>query len=292
MKQASRAWCKKLRKALEHMGFKQSLADPCLFIGNISSRKCYLVTYVDDTLIFGESSNICDQVKKQLMMSFDIRDLGKASYFLGLKIERNRDQRTLNIPQKTYITAILKTYRMLSAHSSHLPMQKGIKLSDCKENEQEIKLPYRELIGCLMYISVTTRPDISFAVGKLAGYFNSYSSEHWNAAKNVLRYLKSTIDFKLVYGLSKTGTVDGFSDSDWAEDRTRKSTSGYVFRFNGGAISWRSKLQSVVAASSTEAEYIAQAYAAREALWIKYLCTDFGIHVPYIYQLLQIIRKQ
>jgi len=136
--------------------------------------------------------------------------------------------------------------------------------------------PYRELVGCLMYVAVTTRPDIMFSVSRLARYSTIASEMHWKAAKDVLRYLKRTSKFGLVYGGPSEMTVVGYTDADWAGDRaSRKSTSGYVFLVNKTVFSWKSSLQKVVAASSTEAEYISQALCTREALWVMKLKKDF-----------------
>jgi hypothetical protein len=135
------------------------------------------------------------------------------------------------------------------------------------------KIPYREVIGSLMYAAIGTRPDITYAVTALSQYLQNPGRPHWEQAKRVIRYLKGTRDHELKYGAS--GGIEGFSDANWGNDiDDRHSICGYAFTLNGGAISWSSKKQSVVALSSTEAEYIAITHAAKEATWLRHLLSE------------------
>lgn len=143
-------------------------------------------------------------------------------------------------------------------------------------SQDKSDVPFRELIGSVMFLSTTTRPDISFAVSYLARYMHGFSNVHCVAGKSLLRYLSGTPNI----GLNFEGGEDivGYTDADWARDlTTRKSTSGYVFKIGEGVFSWKSKLQSVVAAPSVEAENIAQAHAVREVLWIRAITIEFGL---------------
>jgi hypothetical protein len=131
-----------------------------------------------------------------------------------------------------------------------------------------------------MYLMVSTRPDLSFAVSYLARYLNCYDKEHFRAAMLVLRYVQATKDDGITYHAGKDLELVGYSDSDWASDvNTRRSTTGYLFLLAGGAISWKTRLQPTVANSSTEAEYMALSAAAQEALALRDVCREFNIDV-------------
>jgi hypothetical protein len=138
-------------------------------------------------------------------------------------------------------------------------------------------VPYRTVVGSLLWLADRMRPDIAYAVGVLSQFLSSPGRVHWEAAKRVVRYLKGTIDVWLVYGRSRTGLL-GFSDSSWGSEVLNwRSMSGYAFTLYGGAICWSAKKQSVVALSTAEAEYIAMTRATKEAIWIRqYMGELFG----------------
>ncbi|TFY74078.1 hypothetical protein EWM64_g9933 [Hericium alpestre] len=129
-------------------------------------------------------------------------------------------------------------------------------------------VPYREAVGSLMYAALGTWPDIAYAVTTLSQFMHNPGRTHWEAAKCVIRYLKTTRDEWLTYGEDSEGGIIGYSNADWGSNDHRHSISGFVFLVDGGAVSWSSKKQSVVTLSSTEAEYIAMTHAAKEVLWI------------------------
>ena len=131
------------------------------------------------------------------------------------------------------------------------------------EEESFDQQQYQSAIGSLTYLSVSTRPDITYAVGNLAKFSSKPTKVHWMALKYVLHYLKGTMDHGILYKKGESTEFVGFSDTDWAGDiNDRKSTSGYLFQMSGGAITWRSKKQECVALSTAEAEYVALASAA------------------------------
>ena len=128
-----------------------------------------------------------------------------------------------------------------------------------------------------MYAMLCTRPDICFAVGMVSRYQSNPGEEHWQAVKHILKYLKSTRDYMLVYRADDLVSF-GYTDSDFQADRDeRKSTSGYVFTLSGGAISWRSVKQSYIADSTMEAEYVAASEASKEAVWLRKFLTELGV---------------
>ena len=156
------------------------------------------------------------------------------------------------------------------------PLSTATKLTSVGEPMDARTPGYAQLVGSLLYLSVCTRPDIAQAVGALARYMSKPSLAHWQAAKGVLRYLAGTANYGITFGAGGPG-LEAYCDADYAGDiDTRRSTTAYVFILNGGAISWSSRLQQTVAASTTEAEYMAAAAAIKEALWLRTLLGNLG----------------
>ena len=193
-----------------------------------------------------------------------MKDLGEASYILGIKVYRDRSNRMLGLSQKLYIEEVLKRFSMENSKRGLLPLRHGINLSKkmCPNTPEEIqcisKIPYASVIGSLMYVMLCTRPDIALAVSVTSRYQSNPGEEHWIAMKNILKYLKRTKYLFIVFGGSSELGIKGYTDSDFMSDPDdRKSTSGSVFLCNGGVTSWKSFMQPIIADSIMEAEYIA-----------------------------------
>ena len=138
------------------------------------------------------------------------------------------------------------------------------------------KVPYASAVGSLMYAMVWTRPDIAHAVGVVSRFMENPGKEHWQAVKWILRYLRGTSSHTLCFK-GTDASLQGYVDSDMAGDKdTRRSTTGYVFTIGGTAISWASKLQKIVALSTTEAEYVALTEASKEMLWLDRFLEELG----------------
>jgi hypothetical protein len=188
---------------------------------------------------------------------------------------------TLKMSQKRLASELVSRFGLATANGRDIPMSPSLKLSRSDNpNPATMDFPYSELVGALLYLSTCTRPDIAQAVGVLTRYMSNPSSEHWLAAKAVLRYIAGTLDYGVIYNANKPGLV-AYCDADYAGDiDTRRSTTGYVFIMHGGAISWNSRLQPTVAVSTTEAEYMAASSAVKEALWLRLLLGDLGYAMP------------
>ena len=185
----------------------------------------------------------------------------------------------MSVSQQSYTERILKRFGMESCKPIATPLEPGKKFHELSSDDESFDTQtYQQAIGCLTYLSVTTRPDIAAAVGILSQYMSKPSKEHWMGVKRVLRYLKGTINYGIKYSSNKEEKdLVGYCDSDWAGDiDTRKSTSGYVFQLGNSAISWSSRKQATVARSSTEAEYVALSAATQEAIWLQRLMKDLG----------------
>ncbi|KAJ3008219.1 hypothetical protein NUW54_g3240 [Trametes sanguinea] len=142
-------------------------------------------------------------------------------------------------------------------------------------------VPYGQAVGSLFYLAVATRPDIARTVGNLARFSKSPGMAHWKAVKHLFRYIKGTLDYKLTYSPASSDELfTSYTDADHAGcPDTGRSTSGYVIKMGTGAISWSSRLQSIVALSTTEAEFVAAVSAGQEVLWLRNLLTEFGFDV-------------
>ncbi|XP_060670663.1 secreted RxLR effector protein 161-like [Ziziphus jujuba] len=174
---------------------------------------------------------------------------------------------------------------MSEAKPVSVPLGGHYKLSmeQCPSNEQEredmITVPYSSAIGSVMYLMISTRPDLAYAVSVLNRFMSNPGRSHWDAVKWLLRYLKLTANEGLVFKGSKDGIeLLGYTDANYAGDRDkRKSISAYAFTVCGNCVSWKSHLQAIVALSTTEAEYMAITDAAKEAIWIKGLLSELNM---------------
>ncbi len=130
-----------------------------------------------------------------------------------------------------------------------------------------------------MYLMITTRPDIAYAIGKISQHHQDPCNHDWIVLKRILRYISVTRNYCILYYRSKPMVIDGFSDTDWRGCKiSRKSTSGAIFLIAVGAVSWRSKKQTCVANSTCEAEYIASCLATKESIWLAFLLSDLENH--------------
>jgi hypothetical protein len=281
LRQAPRVWYTKLKGVLEEINFQASDADPGLFTRHDKSSTAHVLVHVDDLLLVGKP-DIISSTKRLLGEKFDTKDMGPAKYYIGMEIERNHDEKTLVLSQKRYATDIVERFGMADAKTVNLPSlpTTKIKAEESKLLDDKGRATYMEMVGSLLYLAVCTRPDINQAVGALARYMSKPTAAHLEAAKRVLRYVAGTSQMGIVFGGTKTATLHGYCDSDFAGDPdTRRSTTGYLFLLNGGAISWSSRLQPTVAASTCEAEFMAAAAAVKEALWLRKLMPTLGTQV-------------
>jgi hypothetical protein len=286
LKQSSRVWNTELSKALSECFLVQANYDPCVYLNKTDKFVTFVVIYVDDLLIMSTDIDEVEMIKRRLMKKFNMKNLGLVKEFIGIRIEKTSEG--ISIDQEAYIDQILSRFKMEDANVVLTPLNVSEKLNgDGPKSQKEIdhmsKIPYQEANGCLLYLSKTTRPDISYAVNLLSRYSSNPNTQHWSSVKHLLRYLKGTKSLKLWYLRESSNTeVIGFCDSDLGGDVVDgKSTSGYVFMNQGGAISWASRKQPVVARSTCEAEYLSLSDAVCEAIWFKYLTdeldTDYEI---------------
>lgn len=212
----------------------------------------------------------------RLQAEFKVKNLGSLGYFLG--IQATRDSIGLHLRQSKYISDLLHRTKMAGAKPAPSPCLMGEKLSSQVGEPLSLDqaTAYRQAVGSLQYCTLT-RPDIAFSVNQLCQHMHHPLSSHWTAAKRVLRYLKGTIDLGLWYTKGDC-RLQAFCDADWAGDPDdRRSTTGYAIFLGSSLISWSAKKQSVVAKSSTEAEYRALAMVTAELYWLRMLLQHLHI---------------
>ncbi|CAI7932977.1 unnamed protein product [Closterium sp. NIES-54] len=219
-------------------------------------------------------------VKLELQKRHTCTDLGELTSYLGLRITRDRAQRTITLTQSHMVQQVLQRFGFTYSSPQSTPLPTGHSLSAPPSDESvEPSGPYPELVGCLMYLMTCTRPHHAYPLSLLARYVapGRHRKVHWDAAKRVLRYLCSTSGMGLVLGGRALVVLTGHADAFWVDDlATQRSSQGYTFILGSGSVSWRSTRSSTVLSSSCEAEIYAGAMAAQELHWLTYLLTDLG----------------
>ena len=279
LKQAARDWHAKCMKELLKLGFAQTKADPCLL--HHPEKGIYLLVYVDDITVASKSLKEVKWFKDTFGKVFKTKDLGELSKILGIRIFRDRKNRMLRMDQTHYLNEVLDQLHMSTdKHKpTEFPMNGYAALRPAGPNDERIDAhKYQHTIGKIMYAAIHTRPDICFPTGRLSQYLADPAKHHGSALKDLLQYIRSTVDRGIVFGGRGSSKLIGYSDSDYAHDKTdRKSILGYVYMFAGGPISWQSRKQKSVASSTTEAEYMALSSCAKEGKWLATLLTELGL---------------
>uniref|UniRef100_A0A2N9G938 Reverse transcriptase Ty1/copia-type domain-containing protein n=1 Tax=Fagus sylvatica TaxID=28930 RepID=A0A2N9G938_FAGSY len=249
LKQAPRAWFAKFSSTVSRLGFSISSYDSALFLRRTGKGTILLLLYVDDMIITVTFWVL--RLPPLMMVSTSLKPSTPPIFCLELALP---DHKILDTPIE---------------FNARLTPSSGELLPD--------PTLYRQLVGSLVYLTVT-RPDISYAVHQVSQFMSAPRSTHYAAVLRILRYLKGTLFHGLHFSAQSPLTLRAYSDADWAGDPTdRRSTTGYCFLLGSSLISWRSKKQSVVARSSTEAEYRALADTTSELLWLRWLLQDLGV---------------
>ncbi|XP_019090009.1 PREDICTED: uncharacterized protein LOC109128318 [Camelina sativa] len=307
LKQASRQWFLKFKTTLVGFGFDTCHGDHTLFVKEENGQFLVVLVYVDDILIAITDSTMASALRDQPRSVFQLRDLGPPKYFLGIEIARNEEG--ICLTQRKYVLDLLETTCFSDCKPYPVPMKQDQQMSltsfsrrrkkkvaTVSEGDEDYEVEpahpsdstlalltdtkqYRRLIGKLQYLTIT-RPNITFAVSKLAQYSSAPRKFHLQAAHKVLRYLKGTIGQGLFYGKDDDFSLRGFSDADWgACPDSRRSVTGYAIFIGQSLVSWRSKKQDMVSMSSAESEYRAMSVITKELLWFTYILKT--LRVPF-----------
>lgn len=277
LKQASRSWNITFHTFIERLGFQRSANDLCLYCRGSDKQLVVIVLYVDDILLVSPSEKLIRTIKRCLAQEFEMTDQGEVKHFLGMTIGRDVEKKVMRIHQRRYLESLLIRFEMQNCRTVSTPMEYKLKLPKGEESKRIFK-PYRELVGCIMYVSLTTRPDLAVA----ANYFSQFqvcpNEEHWIHLRRVLRFIQGTLSLGLCYRASNDSPLlEVYTDADWASDITdRRSISGAVYKVFGTTVNWYSKKQPTVSLSSTEAELVALCTAACHNQWLVRLLGDLG----------------
>jgi hypothetical protein len=267
LKQGSHGRFRRLEEVLVELGFARIRSNSSVFIWEKDGVKVIVPVFVDDITLASKSKEKIAEIKGLLAQRFKLRNPGPTSFLLGVQIDRERATRTLHLSQRQYTLDLLDRFGFADCSPVSTPLDPGSRLdmSQCPQTPEDdefmLDKPYVSAVGALMYLAIATRPDIAHTVGVLYRFMSKPGPAHWKAAKHLFRYLRGSVDCHLTYApdpsSSRLFTICGNPDNG-------RSTSAYVVKMGTGAVSWMSRLQSIVALSTTEAEVISAVSAGQE----------------------------
>ena len=280
LKQSGRQWHLVLKDMLDKLGFKVVLSLPSCHVMRQDDIFFVLPIIVDDKLLICNNLATIQRVKAEFNKAFKCKDLGEVTSFGGIKIERNRKNKTMSLSSHDYVEKLLRRFNMQDSRPCKTPMPEGLQLekdmpaTTDQEREFVNDFPYLEIAGALNWLAGTTRPDLSYAVSIAMRYASCYGPAHCHQLLHVLKYLNGTRDIKLVLGIPAGPPLDAdvnlnvqlqaFADASYGDCKDDgKSTSGFAMFLNGSLVHWGTKKQPVVAQSTMESEMVSANSAGR-----------------------------
>ncbi|GJX64828.1 ribonuclease H-like domain-containing protein [Tanacetum coccineum] len=274
--QAPRAWYATLSTFLEKHGYKRGTIDKTLFIKRDKKDIMLVQVYVDDIIFGSTNKSWCDEFEALMKSRFQMSSMGELTFFLGLQVKQNKGG--IFISQDKYVAEILKKFDLVNVKAAITPMETKLPLTKDEEAfDVDVHL-YRSMIGSLMYLTAS-RPDIMYAVCVCSRFQVTPKTSHLNAVKRIFKYLKGKPNLGLWYPRESPFDLEAFSDSDYGgSNLDRKSTTGGCQFLGQRLISWQCKKQTIVATSTTEAEYVAAANCCGQVLWVQNQLLDYGFN--------------
>ncbi|GJV99131.1 putative ribonuclease H-like domain-containing protein [Tanacetum coccineum] len=274
--QAPRAWYATLSTFLEKHGYKRGTIDKTLFIRRNKKDIMLVQVYVDDIIFGSTNKSWCDEFEALMQSRFQMSSMGELTFFLGLQVKQNKGG--IFISQDKYVAEILKKFDLVNVKAAITPMETKMPLTKDEEAfDVDVHL-YRSMIGSLMYLTAS-RPDIMYAVCVCSRFQVTPKISHLNAVKRIFKYLKGKPNLGLWYPRESPFDLEAFSDSDYGgSNLDRKSTTGGCQFLGQRLISWQCKKQTIVATSTTEAEYVAAANCCGQVLWVQNQLLDYGFN--------------
>ena len=278
LKQSRRAWFGRFAKVMKELRYRQSQGDHTLFIKHSAAGGVtVLLVYVDDIIVTGNDEQEKVELKKKLVKEFEIKELGRLRYFLGIEVAYS--MQGIFISQQKYVTDLLTETGKIGCKPVSTPMDPNHKLGEAKEEPVVDKRMYQRLVGRLIYLA-HTRPDIAYSVSVISQFMHDPRESHLQAAYRVLHYLKGSPGKGILFKRNKELVLEAYTDADYAGSVVdRRSTTGYCTFLGGNLVTWRSKKQNVVARSSAESEFRAIAQGLCELLWLKIILDDLRVNL-------------
>ncbi|GJP63816.1 hypothetical protein CLOP_g20858 [Closterium sp. NIES-67] len=289
LKQSPREWYKAMDEHLIKGGFEKSQSDRAFYWRGEGKEKVFLLLYVDDILVAGALEEEVEGVCKHLASVFQVKRIPRASLFLGMNLERSREERKLFLYQKKY------SHRLKERFGDHLGAKLMVtplsslagKEVDVEEemdawgSQEKALKAYQCMVGSVMYPVSCTRVDISYAASFLGQNVLKPEGRKWKEMERTLTYLVEREDEGLLFeGGEESLELVGYADASHASDKeTRRGAYGYVYLLGGTAIMWQAKKLDDIALSSAEAEYMALFYACQEGVWLRRLLNEMDINM-------------
>ena len=242
LKQAGRRWYNVLLCALKELGFTVSAANPGMFYAQLGKELLILVMHVNDCAMTGSCAKLILEYKAKLNSCYPLTDLGPVYWLLSIKVTCDISVGTISLSQSTYINSIITCFALTDAKLHNLPMIPSMSYS--KDNSPSLqqdaacmhKVPYHKAVGSLMYASIATHPDITFAVSTLSQFLENTGEAYREAMKCIFQYLSGIQHYALTYGGERHNLV-GYMDADGALQDHHWAISGHAFLIDGGTIS-------------------------------------------------------
>ena len=273
LKQAPRVWNSTMHEFLVSAGFTSCPVERCLYV----KGSFLLILYVDDVLYCAETVAEVHEFERMIKERFSVTIEPEVKKFLGFEISEVADG--IILKQESYVQKLIETFGLETARPASVPMQPGLDL----ETNNGPKLPdsrlYQALLGALLYINLQTRPDLCYSVNVLSRHAKEPTTTHLRLLKHVVRYLKGSSALGLRFKRSNDVRLELFVDSSWANGPNRKSMFGFLVMLNDVPVSFRTKRQSIVALSTTEAEYIGLCEGIKELMFVWNMLKFLGVQV-------------
>lgn len=256
-----------MNKCLKRLGFVRCPQEHAVYTRRKAGQLLVVGIYVDDLIVTGTNVTEISKFKQQMSAEFDMSDLGLLSYYLGIEVSQKEGR--ICLKQAAYAKRVLEKSGMLECNPTKYPMEAKLHVGKDEFGTPVDSTDYRRVIGCLRYLT-HTRPDLMYAVGIASRYMEKPTQKHQQIVKQILRYVKGTMDFGLTYEKDdRKHEVLGYTNSSWISDLDdSKSTGGMAFYLNKNLVSWSSQKQKTVALSSCEAEFMAATAATCQGIWL------------------------